>query len=182
MLCISDNSLLFVLTLKYIKGIPAQPPRWTLNVNDKKRQTTEYGGNLVKQWEGLYQSSLTASYASDTSDWSYSELRELAAAPSCGFPLVRSAHARSKQHQFPSSRQWARGGSVWLWTCCSSKCYPAVDARAGLVTSTATASHDLPPWSIRVESDLSVKSTGGDRDVLFTEESCILQFRLRPTC
>ncbi len=92
------------------------------------------------------------------------------------------AHARSKQHQFPSSRQWARGGSVWLWTCCSSKCYPAVDARAGLVTSTATASHDLPPWSIRVESDLSVKSTGGDRDVLFTEESCILQFRLRPTC
>ncbi len=89
MFCISDHSLLFVLTLKYLKGIPAQPPRWTLNVNDKKRQTTEYGGNLVKQWEGLYQSSLTASYASDTSDWSYSELRELAAALSCGFPLVR---------------------------------------------------------------------------------------------
>ncbi len=84
-----------------------------------------------------------------------------------------------QQHQFPSGRQRARGGSVWLWTCSSSKCFPAPDARAWLVISTATASHELPTWSIRVESDLSVKSTGGDRDALFTEESCILQVQVK---
>lgn len=153
-----------------------------MNTKRKWKKTplpTEYGGNLVKQWEWYYQSLLRASCASDKSDWLYCELRELAAAPSCGFPLPRSAHARSQQHQFPSGRQRARGGSVWLWTCGSSECSPAPDARAGLLTSTATTSHELPTWSIRVESDLSVKSTGGDRDVLFTEESSILQVQVK---
>lgn len=97
---------------------------------------------------------------------------------SAGAQCACAVPAASASPVVATSEQVGNVG-VWLWTCSSSKCFPAPDAGAGLLTLTVTANHELPAWSIRAESDLSVKSTGGDRDVLFTEESCILQVQVK---